>query len=220
LGRLLVPRKNEVGGVRFGVHQAQPLVEARVQFHLDTWELDNVVRGAGDVDLGEAEKAAQKIAAFEDGAVINGFAEGYITGIAQAAAHKLPLDLDPPGYMESVSNAVLTLRDAGVEGPYSLLVGPKAFRALASRSPGYPLERQVRQLIEGKIVYSRVTDGAMLISCRGGDLEMTLGQDLSIGYETHDTKSVRLFLAESFTFRVLDPSVIVLLKAGGGRKRR
>jgi uncharacterized linocin/CFP29 family protein len=54
-------------------------------------------------------------------------------------------------------------------------------------------------------------DDAFLISLRGGDLELTLGQDFSIGYEAHDGKTVRLFLTESFTFRVLDPSVILRL---------
>ncbi|MDX6315546.1 MAG: hypothetical protein QOF44_5010, partial [Streptomyces sp.] len=39
-----------------------------------------------------------------------------------------------------------------------------------------------------------------LLTTRGGDYELRLGQDLSIGYQSHDTTSVDLYLQESFTF--------------------
>ena len=44
------------------------------------------------------------------------------------------------------------------------------------------------------------------------DLELTIGQDLSIGYQYNDNKKVRFFITESFTFRVLDPSIIINYK--------
>ena len=44
------------------------------------------------------------------------------------------------------------------------------------------------------------------------DLELTIGRDFSIGYQSNDAQSVRFFATESFTFRVLDPSIIVKLK--------
>jgi uncharacterized linocin/CFP29 family protein len=46
---------------------------------------------------------------------------------------------------------------------------------------------------------------------RGGDLELILGQDFSIGYEHHDHQNVKLYITETFTFRILDPSVFVKL---------
>ena len=47
--------------------------------------------------------------------------------------------------------------------------------------------------------------GGVLLSVRGGDYELTVGQDLSIGYADHDRHTVELYLTESFTFRVLEP---------------
>ena len=41
---------------------------------------------------------------------------------------------------------------------------------------------------------------------------MTVGQDLSIGYRSHDKENVDLYLTESFTFRVLEPAAGVELK--------
>jgi uncharacterized linocin/CFP29 family protein len=46
---------------------------------------------------------------------------------------------------------------------------------------------------------------------RGGDFELTVGQDFSVGYLSHTPSSVRLYLQESFTFRVLAPEAAVPL---------
>jgi uncharacterized linocin/CFP29 family protein len=53
--------------------------------------------------------------------------------------------------------------------------------------------------------------GAVLLSVRGGDYELTVGQDLSIGYAVHDRTDVELFLTESFTFRVLEEKAAIFL---------
>jgi len=39
-----------------------------------------------------------------------------------------------------------------------------------------------------------------------------LGQDLSIGYESHNNKTVQLYFTESFTFQVIDPAAVLVLK--------
>lgn len=52
-----------------------PLVETRIPFELDVVELNNVVRGAKDVDLGRLEAAAKKIALFEEKIVYHGLPE-------------------------------------------------------------------------------------------------------------------------------------------------
>jgi hypothetical protein len=45
-------------------------------------------------------------------------------------------------------------------------------------------------------------DGAFLLSTRGGDFELRIGQDLSIGYLSHDATSIQLYFQESLTFLV------------------
>jgi uncharacterized linocin/CFP29 family protein len=40
---------------------------------------------------------------------------------------------------------------------------------------------------------------------------LTLGQDFCIGYESTVEDKVRLFMAESFTFRVIEPAAVVPL---------
>ena len=69
----------------------------------------------------------------------------------------------------------------------------------------------VRRLLEGPIVWAPGVDGAAVLSVRGGDFELTVGQDFSIGYLDHTPTTVRLYLQESFTFRVLSPEAAVPL---------
>ncbi len=38
------------------------------------------------------------------------------------------------------------------------------------------------------------------MSTRGGDFELTIGQDVSIGYDSHDADVVNLYFQESFTY--------------------
>ena len=54
-------------------------------------------------------------------------------------------------------------------------------------------------------------DGAVVVSTRGGDYELTLGEDVAIGYLDHDATSVHLYLEESFTFTVMTAEAAVHL---------
>jgi uncharacterized linocin/CFP29 family protein len=69
----------------------------------------------------------------------------------------------------------------------------------------------VRRLLDGPIVWAPAVDGAVVLSLRGGDFELTVGQDFSIGYLEHTASAVRLYLQESFTFRVLSAEAAVPL---------
>lgn len=58
-----------------------------------------------------------------------------------------------------------------------------------------------------------------MISLRGGDFELTVGQDFSIGYLDHNAERVRLYLEESFTFLILSQQAAIPLTSGGAKKR-
>ena len=53
--------------------------------------------------------------------------------------------------------------------------------------------------------------GAVVMSLRGGDFVFDSGQDISIGYDSHDAARVSLYLEESFTFRKATPEAAVVL---------
>ncbi len=65
-----------------------------------------------------------------------------------------------------------------------------------------PIHEHVARVLDGEIVWAPAIDGAFLLSARGGDFGLHLGQDLSIGYLSHDATSVRLYFQETLTFLV------------------
>lgn len=212
LGRLDLAKKELVEGVESGTRRSLPLVESRARCELDLWELDNASRGAKDVDLGPLEDAVRRSARFEDTAIFNGFEEAGIPGLRDASPHDvIAFELEADRCLDAVSEAVLVLQRASVDGPYALVLGSKLFRFVASATAGYPLIRRVSSLVGGKVLESELVEGGLLVSLRGGDFELILGQDFSVGYEAHDARTVRVYVTESFTFRILEPAAVARL---------
>lgn len=201
--------KEETGEVNSGLYDVKPLLEIRLTFELDRWEMDNVIRGAKDIDLGPLEKAAEKIASFEENAIYNGYSKGNIQGLMEAAEHSIPLGEDTNDILGAISKGILKLRDSYVDGPYVLVVGERAWKAINTVVNGYPLKKIIEDLVGKEIIYTKNIDGALLIPYDHDDLQLTIGQDFSIGYESHNEHKVKLFITESLTFRVLDSSIIV-----------
>lgn len=192
-------------GVTVQKREARSLVEIRVPFDLDRQMVDDVERGANDSDWQPAKDAARKLAFAEDRAIFEGYAAAEIVGVRQGTSNpKKPLPADVRKYPEAFAEALSQLRLVGVNGPYSILLGADAYTELAETSDyGYPVLDHVKRLVEGKIIWAPAIDGAFVVTTRGGDLELHLGQDISIGYLSHTDASVRLYLQETFTFLYL-----------------
>jgi uncharacterized linocin/CFP29 family protein len=54
-------------------------------------------------------------------------------------------------------------------------------------------------------------DRAVVVSQRGGDFKLTLGEDLSVAYLTNDAVTVQLYLEESLAFQINTPEAAVHL---------
>src|SRR5690606_14432818 len=123
-----------------------------------------------------------------------------------AAECALTISDDYTAYPGLVAEAISNLHRAGVSGPYAIALGPRCYTGLSKTTHGgYPVMEHVRRLLEGPLVWAPAIDGAVVMSLRGGDFELVVGQDFSIGYIEHTRTSVHLYLQESFTFRVLSP---------------
>lgn len=201
-----------ISGVSARSRVVQPLIELRAPFELSIDELDCAARGADDLDLKSLIAAAERIARAEDHAIFNGYAAANVRGILEASEHA-PVAFG--GIVElpfAVVAAREVLRRAGVDGPYALVLGPRLYdEASAAAEDGYPIRSRVDALVDS-LVWAPALEHGVLVSMRGGDFELTVGQDLSIGYAASDAESVRLYLTESFTFRVLEESAAVALR--------
>jgi uncharacterized linocin/CFP29 family protein len=208
-----------IDGPGDGVHAvrraANALVELRVPFKLTRQAIDDVERGATDSDWSPVKEACRKIAFAEDRAVFDGWAAAGIGGIRPGASNPaLTLPSAPIGYPAAVAQAVNQLRLAGCNGPYRLVLGADPFTAISGGSEeGYPVLQHIQRLVEGEIVWAPAIAGGLVLTTRGGDFELDIGQDLSIGYLSHTESEVELYMQESFTFRLLTTEAAVALTA-------
>jgi uncharacterized linocin/CFP29 family protein len=196
--------------------QVLPLVELRAVFTLERRQLEDVDRGRPDPELGPLDDAARAIAEAETAAVFHGYPAGGIDGIAARSAHRpLSLGPEPSRYSEAVASAVQMLMGTGVGGPFGLALSSDLWaKVVETIEGGYPLIEHLRRTLEGgSIVLAPGLEGAVLVSQRGGDFLFDSGQDLSIGYLTHDSDTLTLYLEESFTFRVLEGDAAIVFNA-------
>jgi len=214
LGGLEIAKKQSTEGVPWGIRTVLPLVEVRIPVVFTQMELDNISRGCKNPNLSALEDVARKVALFEESAIYKGFTAGQIKGIIQESSHgPITLSADVLQYSEAVAAAVKALTLAGVSGPYTLVLGTDCYYALMQSSRGgYPPRLVVRDMLQGDVLWSPALEGGVLLSTRGGDFELAVGQDLAVGYAGHDRSNVELFLAESFTFRVLNPEAALELR--------
>ena len=208
-------------GILARQRQVKALVELRVPFELDRQQIDDVERGANDSDFQPAKEAAQKIAYAEDRAIFEGYPAAGIGDIRQGTSNPIiPLPADVRHYPNAIAQALNQLRLVGVNGPYSVLLSADAYTALAETSDnGYPVLEHVKKLVKDEIIYAPAIAGAFVLTTRGGDFDLHIGQDVSIGYLSHTDNIVRLYLQETFTYLLLTTEAAVALAPPAERSR-
>ena len=209
----LLPIIAPAEGISARQREVKSLIELRVPFELTRDAIDDVERGSDDSDWQPAKEAAKKIAFAEDRAIFYGYGEANIQGIREGTSNPImSLPADVRNYPDAVAQALSQLRLVGVNGPYSVLLGAKAYTELAeTRDHGYPVLEHVKRIVDGNIIWAPAIEGAYVVTTRGGDFELNIGQDVSIGYLSYTDAAVRLYLQETFTFRVLTSEASVVL---------
>ena len=202
-------------GITAARRRVLPLVEMRADFEISLEELRAGDRGAADVELEALDAAAHRMAVAENVAVFHGWPDAF-QGIAEVSPHdQLALGEVTDKFPRPVAAAVERLLCAGVSGPYALALGGEQYTRVVQTAEhgGYPVWEHLRKILGGPIVWAPGVRGAVVVSLRGGDFLFESGQDLSLGYAGHDGQNVRLYLEESFSFRVATPEAAVVLSA-------
>ena len=207
----------EIAAPRDGIiarqREVKALVELRIPFELKRQAVDDVARGANDSDWQPAKDAARQLAFAEDGAIFEGYDAARIVGIRQGTSNpKMTLPGDVREYPDAIARGLSRLRLVGVNGPYSVLLGADAYTALAETSDhGYPVLEHVKRLVDDKIIWAAAIQGAFVVTTRGGDFDLHIGQDVSIDYLNHTDTTVGLYLQQTFTFLLLTAEAAVAL---------
>ena len=199
-------------GVTAYRREVRPVLELRAPSRVTRAAVDDVDRGSSDSDWQPVKDAAAKIANAEDRTVFQG-ASG-ITGIAPGSSNSpVALPESVQDHPDALAQALTELRLAGVAGPFHLLLSAKVYTAVAETTDhGYPVREHLKRILgDGEIIWAPALEGALVVSGRGGDYELRLGQDLSIGYSSHDADGVDLYLTETLTFllNTAEASVVI-----------
>jgi uncharacterized linocin/CFP29 family protein len=216
LGRTTVVSSPPSARVSGRQRRVLPLVELRADFVVSLAELRDHERGALDPDLSDLDEAAYAIAVAENAAVVHGWTDAAITGIAEASPHaEFALSDAIDAYPTPVASAVELLLQRGISGPYALLLGRDEYTRViaAAEHGGYPLLAHLEKILGGPVVWAPGVDGGLVASLRGGDFLFESGQDLAVGYERHDSEAVHLYLEETFSFVVATAEAAVALRA-------
>ncbi len=203
-----------LGPVEACLRRVQPLIELRSPFSVAKSELAAADRGATDLDLGPVIAAARVAALAEDHLVFHGHEQGGVAGIVPASPHEpVTISDDYNHYPAHVAKAVAALRAAGISGPYAIALGSRCYTGVIETTEhgGYPVFEHLRQILDGPVVWAPAVDGAVVLSQRGWDFELTVGEDFAVGYRSDDADSVDLFIEESASFRVNTPEAAVHL---------
>jgi uncharacterized linocin/CFP29 family protein len=189
-------------GVVTHLRDSRQLVRLRVPFTVSRVDIDDVERGSRDSDWDSVKNAAKKLAFVEDRAIFEGYSAASIDGIRNCSSDTaLALPDDARAFPDVISQALSELRLAGVDGPYSVLLSADAYTKVSETTEhGYPIREHLNRLVDGEIIWAPAIDGAFVLSTRGGDFDLQLGTDVSIGYLSHDAGTVQLYLEETLTF--------------------
>lgn len=214
LGRVERLKESPVAGARVRRRIVQPLIETYIPFKLARDELEAAARGAPDIDVDAVAEAARQAAMLEEHTLFNGYPAAGVSGVMDSAEHEpLAIGNDYTSYPDLVAEACEQLRSSGVDGPYAIALGPRCFTELARTThQGYPVMEHVRRLVSGPIVWAPAIDGAVVMSMRGDDFVLHVGQDFSIGYSDHNETHVQLYIQASFTSLVFGPEAAVPLR--------
>ena len=201
-------------GVLARQRQAVALVELRAPFDLDRSAIDDVERGAQDSDWQPVKEAAMQVAFAEDRAIFEGYPAAGITGVQNSTSNPVtPLPSQVKDYPEAIAQALSQLRVAGVNGPYAAVLSADVYTEVSETSDhGYPIIEHIRRLVGDDIIWAPAISGAFVLTTRGGDFDLYLGQDASIGYLSHTADSVRLYLQETLTFLMPTSEAAVALQ--------
>ncbi|MFJ4714463.1 family 1 encapsulin nanocompartment shell protein [Streptomyces sp. NPDC088785] len=202
-------------GVTARLRDARPLVELTVPFVVGRDAVDDVERGSLDSDWQPVKDAARSMAFAEDRAIFDGYAAAGIPGLRERTSNPvLSLPAEPRDYPDTLSRALTALRLAGVDGPYALLLGADAYTAVSETSDhGYPVAEHLGRILDGELIWAPALTGAFVISTRGGDFDLRLGQDLAIGYTAHDAHGIELYFHQTLTFLPYTDEAVVALNA-------
>jgi uncharacterized linocin/CFP29 family protein len=201
------PGPDEAGAV---IGRAVSVPMLRKSFKLSLRRLAAYLDNGMPFDLAPVEQAAEAVAAREEETIYSGQPDFGVEGLltAKGRSHIDGGDWsDLDRVLTDVIAAVTRLDDAGLRGPYALVLAPALYNGLFRRYPGSNLLQleHLRRLFD-RGVHKASIEGGVVVDPRVGPL--IVGQDLETGFIAQDGIHCELYLSESIVLRLDDPQAI------------
>ncbi len=196
--------------VQYGVRKVRPLIEVKVPFSVSQEVFEDIDRGKLNPEWGSLDEACETMAQFEDHLIYNGLKDESIDGVLENG-YVLKNEEKEFDYLSMTIKAIDIIQKENIGGPYNMIIPNKHWEKML-HGQGYPVEKRIKQHLGGKIIVTDHIDKIIVLSARGGDFEMILGEDLAIGYEGFDSKNgmVNFYINELISFRILGPNAAVI----------
>lgn len=165
------------------------------------------------LNLTEIEDAAEAVARREEDIIYHGQPEFGLSGLLNADG-RIELPRGDWGNLDTALNdvlaAVTALDDAGLHGPYALVLPPVHYNNLFRHYEHTDL-LQVEHLksVCTLGVYKTLIDRPLVVDSHAGRL--IIGQDLRVGYSGSDGIHYLLFVCESLVLRLDEPGAVCVL---------
>jgi uncharacterized linocin/CFP29 family protein len=168
------------------------------------------------LDLRRVEEAAEAVARREEQMVYHGVPRLGLDGLTTVEGRaRAPCGdwTDLSRATGDVLAAVNQLDANGFGGPYALALAPERYVALFRRFEGSDMLQvdHLRRLCEAGVFKAPIT-GGVLVDPRVGNL--TIGQDLRVGFAANDGVHLQLFVSESLVLLLDEPGAICTLEPG------
>lgn len=208
-GKMALKQKDDLF---YGIYKVQPMIETRITFVLSRWELDNIERGAKDINFDSLDEAIKKAAKFEEEAIFYGLNEACIEGLKSSAHPVLDLGETCEEVVVNIIKAMAMLKNSTAKAPYALVVSPEKWQHLNIVSKDAEFIEKIEKILGSKIIVSPSICEAFLLPYNDENFELSLGIDYSIGYQHSDNTNVTLFITSSFTFNIHDKTQVIMFK--------
>ena len=204
--------------VRVAVSRALPLVEISASFALPNRDLAAFKAGRMEPDLTPAVRAALRVAAEEDRALLYGIDILNLSGLTNLEGTQ-SVSLAEWGAIgsaaDNVIEALTALDVGGFHGPYLLALSPDRYNLLFRRYPqgdSTELEHVTQMAVGGVIKAPSLAEGGILLAPSPHYAAIVLGQDLHVSYvgPTADMRQ-EFAVSESLALRVLAPGAICVI---------
>lgn len=196
-----------------------PLKQIYNDFIISWNDIEYILANRGPYDFSQVSRAALECAKMEDEFIFWGCQElnleGILTSTGTNKIKKGNWDEEEVAYTDIVRGIELLIKK-GFAGKFVLVLSPNVYAKLArlNKVMGIPEIEIISKLVNGNIYQTPVIgdDRSVLICAEFANIDLTIGQDLTIAYIGNDKLDHEFRIIETIVLRIKNKDSIVIFE--------